>query len=126
MVKINITGDCGNSPRRAFLKDFNIAFAGGDVPFIMDHVTEDVIWEMPGDRTIRGKAGMQTALEEIKDTSMDEMTLDKIITHGRDAAVSGRFSMQGKEYAFCDVYTFAGAKGSMLKSISSFIVKISG
>lgn len=124
MTVITVNEDCGNSPRKAFLKDFNIAFAGGDLDFLMEHVAEDVVWEMHGDRVIRGKADMRAFLEEAKDHSMKQLSLDKIITHGRDAAASGCFTMNGKEYAFCDIYGFAGAKGTTLNTISSFVIEL--
>lgn len=36
MTKINIPFDCGNSPKREFIKQFNIAFAKGNADFIID------------------------------------------------------------------------------------------
>ena len=36
MTEINIKADCGNSPRKQFLKELNIAFAKGNPDFIID------------------------------------------------------------------------------------------
>ncbi|MFS8615620.1 MAG: nuclear transport factor 2 family protein [Solitalea sp.] len=124
MININIEADCGNAPKKTFLKDFNIAFARNDIGFILDHVSEQVSWELVGDRVIRGKTDMQAALEEMAASPMEEMTLEKIITHGTDAAASGRIKMQGKEFAFCDLYRFGGFKGTTLREITSFVVPL--
>ncbi|MBN2501301.1 MAG: hypothetical protein JXB38_11030 [Anaerolineales bacterium] len=41
MVKISVAADCGNSPKKRFLKDFNIALAEGNQPFLLESVTDD-------------------------------------------------------------------------------------
>ena len=67
MTKIISNPNCGNSPKMEFLKDFNIAFATGNVEFTLE---------------------------------------------------------SDKKYAFSDFYIFNGAKGSKIKSITSYIIEI--
>ena len=44
IVMLNVTVDTSrNSPKREFLKDWNIAFAEGNSTFILDSVSDDVI-----------------------------------------------------------------------------------
>lgn len=124
MVKINIDANCENAPKKTFLKEFNIAFAKFDLDYIMENVSDTATWEMVGGRTVQGKAAIQAKLSEMASRPMETFTLEKIITHGTDAAASGRFKMQGKEYAFCDVYKFAGFKGTVLKGIVSFVIPL--
>ncbi|MBJ7879838.1 hypothetical protein [Gelidibacter salicanalis] len=57
MTKINIPFDCGNLPKREFIKQFNIAFAMGNSDFIIDHVSEDIVWIIHGDKRIEGVDG---------------------------------------------------------------------
>ena len=49
MTKIISSPDCGNSPKMELLKEFNIAFAKGDVKFITESVTDDIVWNIIGD-----------------------------------------------------------------------------
>lgn len=42
MVTINVTEDCGNSPKNLLLKELNIAFARGDIASLTDLVTADL------------------------------------------------------------------------------------
>lgn len=123
MTKITIPEDCGNSPRQIFLKKFNTAFAKGDANFIIDHVSDDIIWCIHGDKKLEGKDAFAKEIHSMKEYVADEMIMHNIITHGRTASANGEIRMAGKNYAFCDVYRFTGAKGSIIKEIQSFVIE---
>lgn len=124
-MKISIPADCGNSPRKLFLKDFNVAFAKGDVPFLLAHVSDDIQWNIIGDRAIRGKDNFRAILKEMSKQKAKALELRKIITHGTDASVTGVVTLgQSKRVSFCDVYTFTGAKGVTIKSIESYMMLV--
>ncbi|MEC3880083.1 nuclear transport factor 2 family protein [Parapedobacter sp. 10938] len=125
MVELEINADCKNSPRREFLKEFNSAFAKGDVSFIEANLDDEVSWHMVGDRTIMGKAAFITELESMKASPVQKMVLQTVVTHGRHASASGEMHLvSGEVYAYCDVYGFAKATGTTLKSITSYVIKI--
>jgi hypothetical protein len=125
MVKITVSADCGNSPKKLFLKQLNIAFAEGDLAFVADSVTEDIAWHIVGDRRIQGKDDFVEALEQMKDRKAAALIISKVITHGKEGAVNGEIKMMdGKNYAYCDVYEFKGAKGASIKSIQSYVIEI--
>jgi hypothetical protein len=51
MTKVIVGKDCGSSPKNIFLKDLTVAFAKGDVQFILSRVTGDIrkiMRRMPG------------------------------------------------------------------------------
>lgn len=123
MTKINVIPDCGNAPRKTFLKEFNIAFATGDAAFIMEHVAENILWEMVGDKVISGKEAFSQAIQEMKDYTADELVIEQVITHGNTAALSGIIKMDGKTYEFCDVYEFTSAGKNILKHLKSYVIK---
>jgi ketosteroid isomerase-like protein len=54
-MKVQAPADAGSAPRKQFLVDFNKAFAESDVDYIISHVSEDVVWEMVGDKKVQGK-----------------------------------------------------------------------
>lgn len=125
MVKINIEADCGNSPKREFLKDFNIAFAEGNLAFIAENITDNIIWTMIGDKQIEGKDAFLDEFEQMNQQKTAELTVSKIITHGREGSANGKIVMSdGKTYAFSDVYEFQSAKGNSIKSITSYVIKV--
>ena len=122
MAKINIQADCGNSPRKEFLKDLNIAFAKGDADFIIEHASEDIEWTIYGDKYIVGKEAFVREVNAMKQYTADEMTLHHIITHGREAAANGEMKMGDNTYAFCDVYTFTNTTSSVLRKMQSYVI----
>lgn len=125
MVEIIVGADCGNSPKRQFLKDLTIAYAKGDVAFVADSVSDDVSWRIVGGRLIRGKDDFVGALAQMKANKAATLTIEKVITHGWDGAVSGELTMEdGTRFAFCDVYAFTSASGAGVRSIDSFVIQV--
>lgn len=124
-MKINVEADCGNAPKKEFLKDVNIAFAKGNSEFLTKSVTDKIIWDKVGDIKIEGIKKFSEELNRGNDQEVSELTLDRILTHGREGAVSGTIKLQnGKKIAFSDFYKFSGAKGDKIKSIVSYVIKL--
>ena len=65
-LKLMIGEDCGNSPKKIFLKQLNIAFAKGDSTFIINNVSEDITWNIIGVKLIQGKNDLEKSLENMK------------------------------------------------------------
>lgn len=125
MTKIVSSPNCGNSPKMEFIKEFNIAFAKGNIEFITESVTDDITWNIIGDKKIEGKENFIVELEKMKSENVSELVLEHILSHGKEGAASGIMKMQdGKKYAFSDFYVFQGAKGNKLKSINSYLIEL--
>ena len=123
MTKLNIEADCGHSPKKEFLKELNIAFAKGNAEFIINNVNDSIIWNIIGDKKIEGKDNFIREMEIMKDYTADELTIHNIITHGAEGAVNGEMKMNGKKYAFCDIYQFTSATKSIIKSMTSYVIE---
>lgn len=124
-VKFVCKEDCGNSPKKLFLRDFNVAAAKAHLSFIKKSLTEDVVWslfEPAGQKIITGR---ENVLQEYKENLVivpTEFVIDTIVTHGYDGAVNGRIKAEdGKSYVFSDFYEFNSAKGVKIKSMTSYI-----
>jgi len=124
MTKIDIPFDCGNSPKREFIKEFNIAFAKGNLDFIIGHVSDDIVWTIHGDKKIEGKESFSKEIHKMKENVADKMTLRSIITHGIEASAHGEIKMGDKTYAFCDVYVFTNTTGEIIKTMESYVLSI--
>ena len=121
--KIDVKADCGNAPKKKFLRDFIIAFFRADVDFILNSVSDDIVWDIFGNKRIEGKSAFTAALNEMSAFETGGLTIHHIITHGREAAVNGEFIMAGnKRYAFCDVCEFTSAGSHIIKRLYSYIV----
>ncbi|MDY7396387.1 nuclear transport factor 2 family protein [Aureibaculum sp. 2210JD6-5] len=125
MTKIKVQTDCGNSPKMEFLKDFNTAFGTGNTKFLIDNVTDDIVWNMIGDKTIKGKENYAKTINGMKDKDVSEFIIDNVLTHGTLGAANGVVKMKnGKNYAFSDIYEFKSASSKILKTITSYVIEI--
>ncbi|MGS2741623.1 nuclear transport factor 2 family protein [Sinomicrobium sp. M5D2P17] len=111
--------------KEKFLRKFNQAFVESDTGYLVDNITENIIWNIPGDRYVRGKEAFIATLKEMKHQGKTEVEIEHIITHGRTAAVNGIIqSENGPSHAFCDVYMFSGFKNPKIKEITSYVIRI--
>lgn len=125
MTKITASPNCGNSPKMEFIKQFNIAFAEGNVAFLTNNVTDNIVWNIIGDKKIEGKKAFTEELEKMKAIRASELILDQILSHGKEGAANGWMKMEnGNEYAFSDFYIFQHAKGEKIKVITSYCLEI--
>lgn len=125
MTKITSNSDCGNSPKMEFLKQFNIAFAQGNVEYLIESVTDEIVWNIVGDSIIEGHTNFIKELEKMKSVKASELIIDQILSHGKRGAANGIIKMQnGKQYAFSDFYVFSGTKGTKIKTITSYVIQI--
>lgn len=125
MTKIISSPNCGNSPKMTFLKEFNIAFAKGNLEFLIENVTDEIVWNIIGNRKIEGKEKFTEELAKMKSEKATELIIDQILSHGKAGASSGIMKMQnGKKYAFSDFYMFKNTKSTDLKSITSYVIEI--
>lgn len=120
MAEITIGVDCGNSPKKELLKNYHIALANGDIEVVTMNISDNINWEIIGERTVTSKEEFVKTIQEFKLWKVKELVVDAIITHGTDASVNGRIITADNLYfAFCDVYKFTG---STIKSVKTFLI----
>ena len=125
MLKITVQPDCGNAPKKVLLKDFTIAFAKGDIQFILKNLSDNIEWEIVGDQKIHGKSDAEKVLKQMLDASTTQLNIVNIITHGDEGAVNGTMKFgEGPEFGFSDFYTFTShGKDAKIKQLTSFVVE---
>lgn len=93
--------------------------------FLRESVTDEIVWNVVGDRIIEGHTNFLKELEKMKSVKASELIIDQILSHGKGGATNGIMKMQnGKQYAFSDFYVFSGAKGRKIKTITSYVIQI--
>ena len=122
-MKIKSDLNCKNSPKRGTLRDFNIAFAEGNLDKLKIMVSNDVVWHMVGDKTVTGKEAFMQVCDEMDKYEAEALHFYSIITHGNEGAVNGMLEMKdGEKVHFCDVYTFKSAGDPLISKIYSYAV----
>lgn len=123
MTKIIESGDCGNSPKNRFAQDLSIAIARRDTAYLLEVASDDVSWNIIGLPLIEGKAALAQRIET--ESHVDELIIDRVLTHGKAGAVNGTVKYaDGKAAGFCDVFGFGNAKGTRVQTISTYRVNL--
>ena len=125
-MEIHINPDCENAPEKAFIRDFNIAFAQADFERLSSFITEEIVWDLVGEKRVEGIKAFQQAMEEMKEMKLAGLTLHQILTHGKEGAAHGEFQLEdGNTYAYAEFYIFNRTKGHKIRSVMTFATKIS-
>lgn len=117
--------------KEEFIRDFNEAFSRNDRDFILNNMTDDIIWEFIGEKTVQGKEEVKKFMEPMSNVETLELELLQIITHGRTAAANGRMKIkepsgEEKSFGFADFYVLNGMKSPKVKKLTSYVVSIKG
>ncbi|MEK3731630.1 MULTISPECIES: nuclear transport factor 2 family protein [Paenibacillus] len=117
--------DCGNAPKKLLLRDYIVAWAQNNIEFIEKCISEEVCWDIIGDRRVLGKAGLRDTLQQKQTGHVTEIEISTIITHGSMGAINGTFRMdQGRISNFCHVFTFSSAgKNGKIKKIMTYMIE---
>lgn len=125
MLKITVNVDCAGSPKKAVLRDLNIAYARADVDAILAHFSDDIRWHIVGAFEMRGIKQARQVLLQMQDRNAAELIIDAIIIEGSQGVISGVITpQQGSAVAFCDICQFAGAGSLKIASMNSFAVEV--
>lgn len=109
------------SPRKAVVETYFEGFRRSDHERILDCLTDDVAWDLPGYAHLKGKEAFDREIENEEFVGSPSLTVDRLIEEA-DAVVAigsgeGRHkSGERHRFAFCDVFTFAGDKISRVES----------
>ena len=125
MANIQIQPDCGNAPRKLFLRDLLIAIVDGNMKQMQEIIPENISWDIVGKKQITSQ---EQYLKELKGHALwkaKELIVETIITHGPLASVSGQITAADKTtYKFCNVYQFKSAGSATLNSITTFLIAL--
>ena len=99
------------------------SFENNEVEAILNHMTDDVEWQMIGDKTISGKDDMRKFFADNKDMKMISSTKKHIIIDGDHVAVDGEVqcSKDGEvmDMYYCDIYEL---ENELVKKMTTYII----
>jgi uncharacterized protein len=105
--------------RKQIVEKYIDGFRRTDHAQILSCLTDDVVWELHGYRTLRGKDAFDAEIENDDLEGSPALTIDRLIEEGDTVACTGGGSvaMKGRdrrEFVFCEVFTFTGDAVSRL------------
>lgn len=116
--------------REEFLRKVNRAYTEGNIQFLMEHITDNICWEIVGEKYIGGKSEFKEVLDQMQEMPSMEVEVDNIIISDQFGIVEGVVTSrnrlgQKKHFGFCDIYKFEEAPEIMISNIKSYVIDIS-
>lgn len=125
MSHIAVRADWTKSPQHEFLKRFNLAFTEWDLDFILEHISDDFLWEKRRGEQVIGKPAFEKLLRSLNAYPPKEFIIQSIIVEGNEAAVRSSLTMKTTRYSVCDFYVLEGPDRTMIREMHTFMEKIS-
>jgi len=112
--------------REKLIKKFNEAFAKCDTDFLANSVTDDIIWNIVGEKIISGKKDFEKSLDRMTHGGPTEIKVSEIINSENRSVVEGIVEFyvepgKKKKYAFCDVYIFSENDDKKFKELRTYV-----
>jgi ketosteroid isomerase-like protein len=110
---------------KQILTDANAAIAGGDHEGFLRYCSEDIEWEVVGERTFHGKPAVREYL--VSDgSSLTRFTVTEMIAEGDLLTVLGDLFSDGEDgtevrNAYCDVWRF---RGDEMVQLRAFVIPV--
>ena len=114
------------SARKALVETYFDGFRRSDHQQILDCLTDDVVWDLPGFTHLRGKEAFDREIENDEFAGSPKLTVDRHVEEGDTVVTTGHGQTTHKSgelqrFAFCDVFTFAGDK---ICRVESYVVPL--
>lgn len=125
MTKVIINEDCGNAPKKQYIKNFLIAIANANIEAVAGMLDQDVRLDIPGQRSLHGIDSVRRLLiSDVGDGEALELDIHNILSHGSRCAANGVLKHKdGREVSFCGVYVFSShSKDVKLTNITVYLI----
>ena len=114
------------SSRKAIVETYFEGFRRRDHAQILDCLTADVIWDLPGHAHLAGKEAFDREIGRPDATEGPTLLIDRLVEEADTVSaigIGGGSQPSGERFrfAFCTVCTFAGDK---IRRVESFVVPL--
>jgi ketosteroid isomerase-like protein len=101
------------STRKGVVEKYIEGFRRTDHSLILSCLTDDVVWELHGHKTLRGKDAFDAEIENDAFDGSPTLAVDRLIEEGDTVVATGGGSVTQKggdrlRFVFCEVFTFTG------------------
>lgn len=109
------------SPHKAVVEQYFEGFRRTDHDMILSCLTDDVVWDIHGYVTVRGKEAFAAEIENDAFEGSPTLTIDRLVEEGDTVVAIGGGSARKKdgtvlEFLFSDVFTFTDDAVSRLET----------
>ena len=111
--------------RKAIVEKINAGFAENNLERVLSFCTDDFIWTMVGDTTVKGKDAIRKWMASM-DPEPPQFTIDQVVAEGDSVITRGDMMMKDTKeatahsYSFCDIYRF---EGDRVAELTAFVIR---
>lgn len=114
------------SARKDVVEAYFEGFRRSDHGQVLDRLTDDVVWDLPGYAHLEGKAAFDGEIENEEFTGSPTLHLDRLVEEGDTVVAIGtgegtRRTGETHRFAYCDVFTFVGDR---TRRVESYLVPL--
>jgi ketosteroid isomerase-like protein len=114
------------STRKPAVERYFDGFRSSDHALILEPLTADVAWDLPGFKHLVGKDAFEGEIENEEFTGAPTLVLDRLVEEGHTVVAIGtgegkRRTGETHRFAYCDVFTFVGA---LICRVESYVVPL--
>lgn len=114
------------SDRKAIVERYFDGFRRSDHDVVLGCLTDDIVWDLPGFRHLRGKDAFDGEIENEAFVGPPTLTLDRLVEEGDTVVAIGSGESTHRDggvhrFAYCDVFTFEGAR---IRRVESYLVPL--
>ena len=119
-------GGSSLSRRKAVVEQYFDGFRRSDHVQVLECLTDDVVWDLPGFAHLTGKDAFDRAIENDEFVGSPTLTVDRLIEEADTVVAVGKGetthkSGERRRFAFCDVFTFVG---DAISRVESYLVPL--
>lgn len=114
--------------RKQLVETYVEGFRRGDHDMVLDCLTDDVRWDLPGYRHLAGKQAFDGEIANEDFVGRPTLTVERLVEEGDTVVAIGGGAATRREgethrFAFCDVFTF---RGDRVCRVESYLVPLGG
>jgi ketosteroid isomerase-like protein len=114
------------STKQEIVDRYMDGFRRSDHDAILGCLTDDVVWQIHGHRTTRGKAAFDDEIENPAFDGSPELTVDRTLDAGDTVVVTGEGVAHHREagqfrFAYNDLFTF---RDGLIAQVESYVVPL--
>ena len=114
------------TPQKAMIETYFEGFRRGDHQQILDCLTDDVVWDLPGFAHLTGKVAFDREIENDAFVGRPTLIVDRLVEEGDTVVAIGSGEASRKDgerfpFAFSDAFTFSDGK---IRCVESYLVAL--
>jgi ketosteroid isomerase-like protein len=116
------------SERKRVVQRYFEGFRRSDHAQILDCLTDDVIWDLPGFKHLVGKDAFDEEIENEEFVGSPTLVLDRVVEEGDTVVAIGSGEAKHRSgsvnrFVYCDVFSFSD---SLVARVESYLVPLTG